>query len=74
MKRLFWIGVGVGVAVYATRWIRAQRAKMSPAAIGTNVSEVVSDMRKLVQASVEEARRAAAEKESELRGEVLDTR
>ena len=74
MKRLFWVGVGVAVAVYATRWVRAQRARMSPAAIGTNISDVAGDVRKLLKASVDEARRAAAEKEAELRGDVLDVR
>ena len=74
MKRLFWVGVGVAAAVYATRWIRQQRARMSPAAIGTNLSDVAADVRRLVEESAEEARRAAAEKEAELRGHVLDSR
>ena len=74
MKRLFWVGIGVAAAVYGARWIRRQRARMSPAAIGTNLSDVATDVRRLFKTSVEEARRAAAEKEAELRGDVLDTR
>ncbi len=67
MKRLFWFGLGVAGAVYATRWVRKQRERLSPAAVGANVGDVVADLGRLVRASADEARRAAAEKEAELR-------
>ena len=74
MKRLFWIGVGVAGALYATRWLRQQRRKLSPQAIGSTVGDVAVDAGRLVRAAVEEARSAAAEKERELRGEVMGAR
>lgn len=67
MSRLFWIGVGVVGAYYAGRWIKRKRQQMSPAAIGANLGDVFVDAGKLVGASLDEARRAAAQKEAELR-------
>jgi hypothetical protein len=71
VNRLFWIGVGVVGAYYAGRWIKRKRQQMSPAAIGANLGDVVADTGKLFSAALDEARRAAAEKEAELR-EMLD--
>ena len=68
MKRLFWMGVGVAAAYYGSRWLKKQRARFSPAAVGANLGDVVADAAKLVGAAAAEARRAAAEKEAELRG------
>ena len=67
MKRLVWFGIGVAATIYATRWVRKQRERLSPAAVGANVGDVVADIGRLVRASADEARRAAAEKEAELR-------
>ena len=67
MSRLFWIGVGVVGAYYAGRWIKRKRQQMSPGAIGANLGDVFVDAGKLVGASLDEARRAAAQKEAELR-------
>ena len=67
MSRLFWIGVGVVGAYYAGRWIKRKRQQMSPAAIGSNLGDLVVDAGKLVSAALDDARRAAAEKEAELR-------
>jgi hypothetical protein len=67
MSRLFWIGVGVAGAIYATRWIKKKRQQMSPAAIGANLGDLIGDAAKLFGEAAAEARRAAAEKEAELR-------
>jgi len=67
VRRLFWVGVGVVGAYYAGRWIKRKRQQMSPAAIGSNLGDVLVDAGKLVGAALDEARRAAAEKEAELR-------
>jgi hypothetical protein len=67
VSRLFWIGVGVVGAYYAGRWIKRKRQQMSPGAIGANLGDVVADAGKLVGAALDEARRAAAQKEAELR-------
>lgn len=67
MRALFWVAVGVAGAYYASRWIKKQRQRLSPEAIGANLGEVVADTGKLLAAATTEARRAAAEKEAELR-------
>jgi hypothetical protein len=72
MSRLFWIGVGIAGAYYASRWIRKQRQRLSPEAIGANLGDLIGDAAKLLGQAAAEARRAAAEKEAELR-KLLDT-
>jgi hypothetical protein len=70
VKTLFWIGVGAAGAIYTTRWIRRQRQRLSPQAVGATVGDVLSDVGRLLRVSADEARRAAAEKEAELRATV----
>jgi hypothetical protein len=72
VSRLFWVGVGVVGAYYAGRWIKRKRQQMSPGAIATNLGDVLLDAGKLVGTALDEARRAAAEKEAELR-KLLET-
>jgi hypothetical protein len=72
VSRLFWIGVGIAGAYYASRWIRKQRQRLSPEAIGANLGDLIGDAAKLFSQAAAEARRAAAEKEAELR-KLLDT-
>jgi hypothetical protein len=72
VSRLFWIGVGIAGAYYASRWVRKQRQRLSPEAIGANLGDVIADTAKLFGQAAAEARRAAAEKEAELR-KLLDT-
>lgn len=72
MSRLFWIGVGIAGAYYASRWVRKQRQRLSPEAIGANLGDLIGDAAKLLGQAAAEARRAAAEKEAELR-KLLDT-
>jgi hypothetical protein len=67
MKRLFWIGVGVAAAYYGSRWLRRQRERLSPESLAAKAAEGMGNVMELVRISVEEGRRAAAEKEAELR-------
>ena len=67
MRRLFWVGVGVGVSIAAYRWVRKQRARYGPEAVSAKLAEGARDAWKLLEVSVDEGRRAAAEKEAELR-------
>lgn len=68
MRRLFWVGVGVGVTVMAVRWLRKQRRRYGPDAVGARVAQAGHDLRELVRVSMAEGRRAMAQKEAELRG------
>jgi hypothetical protein len=70
MRRLFWIGVGVGITVMALRWARKQRERFGPDAVTTKLAQGAQDLRHLVKASVAEGRRAMVEKEAELRAEL----
>ncbi|MGH2710115.1 MAG: hypothetical protein ACRDH9_02795 [Actinomycetota bacterium] len=67
MSRLFWIGVGVVGAYYAGRWIKRKRQQMSLPAMGANLGDVIADAGNLLGKVLDEARRASAEKEAELR-------
>ena len=62
------IAVGVGAAYYASRWWRRQRDRYGADALAEKASQGVRDVMELARLSVEEGRRAAAEKEAELRG------
>jgi hypothetical protein len=67
VRRLFWVAVGVGVSFAAYRWVRKQQARYGPEAVATKLSEGARDAWKLLEVSVDEGRRAAAEKEAEIR-------
>jgi hypothetical protein len=70
MRRLFWIGVGVAAAYYGSRWVRRQRERLSPGSVGARVGDMARDVGQLVRVSVDEGRRAATEREAELRAEL----
>jgi hypothetical protein len=72
MRRVFWIAVGVAAAYYGSRWMRRQRERFSPESVAAKAAEGMSDMMELVRVSVEEGRRAAAEKEAEIRASLGD--
>jgi hypothetical protein len=72
VKRLLWIGVGVAAAYYASRWMRRQRERFSPESVAAKAAEGMSDVMDLVRVSVDEGRRAAAEKEAEIRESLGD--
>lgn len=72
MRRLFWVGVGVAAAYYGSRWLRRQRERFSPESVAAKAAEGMSDLMELVRVSVEEGRRAAAQKEAEIRASLDD--
>jgi hypothetical protein len=67
VKRLFWIGVGVAAAYYGSKWLRRQRERITPENVAARAAERLGGVMELVRVSVEEGRRAAAEKETEIR-------
>jgi hypothetical protein len=74
MRRLFWIGVGVAAAYYGSKWLRSQRQKLTPENVAARAAERLGGVMELVRVSVEEGRRAAAEKEAEIRTSLGDRR
>jgi len=71
MRRLFWLALGLGFgavgAIMASRWTRRQMEKAKPATIAREARGGLLDLTKLVSESIEEGRRAADERERELR-------
>ena len=67
MRRLFWIGVGVAAAYYGSRWLRRQRERITPENVAARAAERLGGVMELVRVSVEEGRKAAVEKEAEIR-------
>ncbi len=72
MRRIFWLAFGLGAgatgAVIASRWTRKQAKRVAPAALAREARGGLLELSKLVSASLEEGKRAMAEKERELRG------
>jgi hypothetical protein len=75
VRRSFWIALGVGAgatgAVVTSRWAKRQARKVAPATIAREAKGGLLDLGKLVSESIAEGRRSMAEREQELRAEVL---
>ena len=73
MRRLFWVGLGLGVGaastILASRFVRRQTAKVAPATLAREARGSMLDLAKLVSDSVSEGKAAMQEREDELRSE-----
>ena len=71
MRRPFWLALGVGFgaasAIMASRWTRRQMQRAKPTAIAREARGGLLDFSRLVAESLEEGKRAADERERELR-------
>ena len=71
MRRGFWVALGLGAgatgAILASRWTRKQVDKAKPQAIAREAKGGILDFTRLVSESIEEGKRAMAERERELR-------
>lgn len=71
MRRPFWVALGVGFgaagAILVSRWTRRQVQRAKPAVIAREARGGLLELSKLVAESVEEGKRAADERERELR-------
>jgi len=71
VKRGFWVALGLGAgatgAVLAGRWTRKQAKRVAPATIAREAKGGLLEFSKLVSESIEEGKRAMAEREAELR-------
>lgn len=74
MKRAFWLAAGLGAgvagAIMASRWMRRQQERLSPAHIGAQVSEGVRDLGDLFKEALDEAKVATRAREAEIWAEV----
>ena len=75
MRRAFWVALGLGAgatsAVMASRWAKRQANRVAPATIVRETRGGLLDLGKLVAESIEEGKRASAERERELRRQYL---
>ena len=75
MRRSFWVALGLGAgatgAVVASRWAKRQARKVAPTTIAREAKGGLLDLGKLVSESIAEGRQAMADRELELRAEVL---
>jgi len=73
VRRLFWVGLGLGVGaastILASRFVRRQTAKVAPATLAREARGSMLDLAKLVSDSVSEGKAAMQEREDELRSE-----
>jgi hypothetical protein len=71
VRRLFWLAVGLGAgaasAIMAGRFTRKQVEKAKPQTIAREAKGSLLDLSKLVAESIEEGKRAQADRERELR-------
>ena len=71
MRRPFWVALGVGFgaagAIVVSRWTRRQVERAKPTAIAREARGGLLELSRLVAESVEEGKRAADERERELR-------
>ena len=74
MKRIFWLSMGLGAgvtaAVMVSRWVRRQQQRLSPANIGSQASEGIRDLGRLLRESLEAGREEMARAEDEIRAEL----
>ncbi|MBA3691491.1 MAG: hypothetical protein H0W82_08785 [Actinobacteria bacterium] len=75
MRRSFWIALGLGAgatgAVVTSRWARRQARKVAPTTLAREAKGGLLDLGKLVSESIAQGRLAMADRERELRAEVL---
>ena len=71
IRRLFWVSFGAGLgattAIVTTRWTRRQVQKAAPRAIASEARGGLADLGRLLATSVAQGRRAADERERQLR-------
>lgn len=66
MKRLFWLGLGLAVGVYATRRASEAARALTPAGVGANLAEGLRELGAGIGAFGAEVRAGMTEREREL--------
>jgi hypothetical protein len=76
MRRVFWmlfgIGMGAAVGVGVMRWTRRTAEQLAPASVSQRAFEFARDWRERLTAALEEGRAAMAEREAELRAQLVE--
>jgi hypothetical protein len=66
MKRLFWLGLGLAVGVYATRRASEAARSLTPAGVGANLADGLRELGAGLGAFGAEVRAGMTEREREL--------
>ena len=66
MKRLFWLGLGLAVGVYATRRASEAAHSLTPAGVGANLADGLRELGAGLGAFGAEVRAGMSEREQEL--------
>ncbi|OZM78203.1 hypothetical protein [Pseudonocardia sp. MH-G8] len=66
MKRLFWLGLGLAVGVYATRRATEAAQSLTPAGLGANLADGLRELGAGLGAFGAEVRAGMSEREREL--------
>jgi hypothetical protein len=76
MRRVFWmlfgIGMGAAVGVGVMRWTRRTAEQLRPASVSQRAFEFARDWRERLADALEEGRAAMAEREAELRAQLVE--
>ena len=71
MRRLFWLGLGLGtgttIGLLGARWVRRQTRALAPANLAGQAAATARDVGSLFQQAAGEFRRGMEEREAELR-------
>jgi hypothetical protein len=71
VKRGFWVAFGLGAgatgAILFSRWTKKQARRVAPQTLSREAKGGLMDLSKLVAESIQEGKRAAEEREAELR-------
>jgi hypothetical protein len=70
-RRLFWLGLGVGLgfgaSFWLTRWVRDTAARYAPERVSSDLADAVRGFGRDVRDAVAEGRDAMRQREAELR-------
>jgi hypothetical protein len=71
VRRLFWLGLGLGtgttLGLLGARWVRRQTRALAPANLAGQAAATARDVTSLLGEAAREFRRGMEEKEAELR-------
>lgn len=72
MKRLFWMSVGAGLAIYGMKRAERMARRWTPEGVAARVNHSVSDAGDTLRGIAADVRTGMAEHEAELRPLVID--
>jgi hypothetical protein len=76
MKRIFWtlfgLGMGAAIGIGVMRWASRTAERLTPKSLGQRGLEAAAQWRERLADALEEGRAAMAEREAELRAQLVE--